>query len=243
MGREQHLLPPRERAARVAEKQALILQFLRAEIWSTPQNLGTLLGVKASATYRTLGDLSRQRLIRTARVPILGGHASVWGITTHGQAMAAPEGDVIKEKVFEPGRVSARYFQHIVDIQWLRIVAERQGWTQWVNADRIDKWAKDTPRPDAFAINLQGLRVAIECERTIKTPSRYVEILSNWLQAIRRNEVDHVIWICPDERMRNRLQSIVTGITHLEIAGQKILIPRERFELLDFLTYSDWSSL
>ena len=241
MGREQHLLPPQARAARVAEKQALVLRFLREEIWSTPQNLGALLGVKASATYRTLGDLSRQRLVRTARVPVLGGYASAWGITTHGQAMAAAEIEAIKEKVFEPGRVSARYFQHIVDIQWLRIVAERQGWTQWVNADRIDKWAKDTPRPDAFAISPAGLRVAIECERTIKTPSRYLEILSNWLQSIRRNEVNQVIWVCPDERVRNRLRSIETGITHLEIAGQKVLIPRDRFELLEFMTYAEWS--
>jgi hypothetical protein len=111
-----------------------------------------------------------------------------------------------------------------------------------VLADRLDKWEAGQMRPDAFALSPSGRRVAIECERTIKSPKRYLDILNGWLQAIRKGELDRVVWVSPDERIRDRLKQIVTNITHLRIAGQEVLIPRDRFDNLTFLTYAEWAA-
>jgi DNA-binding transcriptional ArsR family regulator len=224
----------------VEEKRRQILRFLREEIWSVPKNFGELLQIKPAATYRTLASLVEADMLRTLRIPVVGGHLSLWGITAHGQAMGAEPGEYIFEKVFSPSRISPRYVNHTLDIQWLRIKAERMGWSKWVNADRIEKWAEGQPRPDAFAVDTDGRTIAVECERTIKTPKRYVQILNSWLQSIRRGDVERVIWVSPDPQVRDRLKQIVLNITHVDVAGQSIMIPRDRFENLSFLTYAEW---
>ncbi len=242
MSREQYLLPSAQRAARAVEKRKLILRFLREEIWADTANIGELLQVKPAAVSRTLQRLSEQGLVRSHQIPITGGNLTLHGITTHGQAMATEEGESVCEKVFSPSRVSSVYARHTLDIQLLRIGAERAGWHHWVNADRVEKWPAGQARPDAFVQDLLGRRVAVECERTIKSPKRYCDILNAWLQGIRRGEVNRVVWVSPDPRVRDRLRQIITSITHVEVAGQKIVIPRDRFENISFLTYSEWPS-
>jgi hypothetical protein len=240
MSRERHLMPAAERAVRVAEKLRATLRFLREEIWTDYKNLGQLLGVNPAATYRTVSSLAKTEIIRIERVPIVGGTVVLIGITHHGQAIAANVGERVMDKVFIPGRVSATYFRHTLDIQLLRIKAERAGWTSWVNADRVEKWPEGQARPDAFVMDLRGRRIAVECERTIKSPKRYNQILNVWLQAIRRGDVQRVVWVSPSEMIRDRLRQLITSITHVEVNGQKVLIPKDRFENIEFLTYAEW---
>lgn len=240
MSRQQHLMPPAQRRERTAEKRRLILRFLREEIWSDANNFGELLQVKPAATYRTLSALVDDEVLRSTRVPIVGGQVTLWGINAHGQAMAAENGESVHEKVFVPSRVSATFLRHSLDIQWLRIRAERDGWNNWINADRVEKWTEGKARPDAFAMDKFGHKVAVECERTIKSPKRYNQILNAWLQAIRRGDVQKVVWVSPNDMVRDRLKQIITNMTHVEVAGQQVLIPRDRFLNLDFLTYAEW---
>lgn len=240
MSREQHLLNSVDRAIRIVEKRDQTLRFLRDEIWTDYENLGLLLSVKPSATYRTVAALQKDRLLRLERVPIVGGHITLIGITSHGQAFATLMGERPNEKVFAPNRVSTTYLRHTLDIQYLKIKAEKAGWTQWVNADRVEKWQTGKVRPDAFASDLLDRRVAIECERTIKSPKRYVQILGDWLQEIRQGHVDYVVWASPTPQIRERLKNTVTSISHVNLAGQEVLIPKDRFEKLQFLTYEEW---
>jgi DNA-binding MarR family transcriptional regulator len=240
MSRIQHLMPSDQRKARVLEKQHLALRFLREEIWADIANLSELLQVKSTAATRTLIKLVDTGVVRFHRLPVMGGHLLLYGVTAHGQAMAAEAGEEIFDKVFMPSRVAPTYARHTLDIQMLRIRAERAGWTDWVNADRLEKWTAGQMRPDAFATSPDRRRVAIECERTIKSPKRYIDILNGWLQAIRKGEVDHVVWVSPDLHIRDRLRQIVTNITHVQIAGQEVLIPRDRFINLFFLSYQEW---
>lgn len=240
MSREQHLMPSKQRAERVQQKRWLVLRFLRDEIWTDARNVGELLKVKPAATYRSLETMVQDDLIRAMRLPVLGGCTTLWGITAHGQAMATLTGEAVAEKLFSPSRVSPTYARHTLDIQWLRIRAESVGWKDWIAADRVEKWAEGHARPDAFAIDPVGRRTALECERTIKSPKRYIQILNAWLQAIRRGDVQRVVWVAPSGVIRDRLRQIVTSITHVEVGGQSVLIPRDRFENLDFVTYSEW---
>jgi hypothetical protein len=240
MSREQHLMPSAERAERVRQKQRAVLRFLRAEIWTDHKNLGELLQVMPTATYRTVDNLAKTELLRTERVALVGGHITLIGITHHGQALAADLGEAVIEKVFVPSRVSATYLRHTLDVQLLRIKSERAGWSNWINADRVEKWPEGQARPDAFVVDRAGRRIAVECERTFKSPRRYNQILNVWLQSIRRGEVQRVVWVSPDDAIRDRLRDIITSVTHVEVAGQKVLIPHDRFENLDFLTYAEW---
>jgi hypothetical protein len=240
MSRLQHLLPSEQRAERMKQKRRAILRFLRQEIWTDHKNLGQLLGVKPAATYRTIAALEKAHIVRVERVPIVGGHISLIGITNHGQGMAVDPGEAVFEKVFVPGRVSVTYLRHALDIQLLRVKAERAGWSHWVNADRVEKWPKGQARPDAFVTDCSGTRIALEVERTIKSRKRYNQILNVWLQAIRRGDVQRVVWVSPTEPIRDRLRQIIQAITHVEVTGQKILIPRDRFQNVDFLTYGEW---
>jgi hypothetical protein len=240
MSRERHLMPPQQRAERVKQKRRVTLRFLREEIWTDHNNLGQLLGVNAAATYRTVLALERASLVRVERVPIVGGHIALIGVTHHGQGMAAEPGETVVEKVFSPGRVPTTYLRHMLDVQLMRVKAEQAGWTQWVNADRIEKWPEGQARPDAYVTDGSGRRIALELERTIKSPKRYNQILNVWLQAIRRGDVQRVVWVSPTEPIRERLQQIIQAITHVEVTGQKVLIPRDRFQNLDFLTYAEW---
>jgi hypothetical protein len=240
MSREKHLMPFTQRAERVKLKHHATLRFLREEIWTDHKNLGQLLGVKPAATYRTVAALKKAGSVKVERVPIVGGYISLIGVTHHGQGMATEPGELVLEKVFVPGRVSATYLRHILDIQFLRVKAEQVGWTQWVNADRVEKWPEGQARPDAFVTDLRGRRIAVEVERTIKSPKRYTHILNVWLQAIRRGDVQRVVWVAPNEAICERLRQIIQANTHVEVAGQKVLIPRDRFQNLDFLTYEQW---
>lgn len=240
MSRLQYLMPAAARRVRAQQKRLLILRFLRLEIWADVTNIGDLLQVRSLAATRALDKLLSEDLLRHHLLPTMGGHLILYGITAHGQAMTADAGEEVLDKVFMPSRVAPTYARHTLDIQMLRIRAERAGWTAWVNADRVDKWEAGQMRPDAFATSPQGKRVAIECERTIKSPKRYLDILNGWLQAIRKGEVDRIVWVSPDGRIRDRLKQIVTNITHLRIAGQEVLIPRDRFDNLTFLTYAEW---
>lgn len=240
MSREKHLMPPLLRAERVKQKRLAILRFLREEIWTDHHNLGQLLGINAAATYRTVSSLEKADLIRVERVPIVGGYVALVGITHHGQGMAVEPGEAVVEKVFSPGRVPTTYLRHMLDVQLIRVKAEQAGWTQWVNADRLEKWPEGQARPDAFVTDSAGGRIAVEVERTIKSPKRYIQILNVWLQAIRRGDVHRVVWVSPTEAIRDRLKQIIQAITHVDVGGQRVLIPRDRFQNLDFLTYAEW---
>ena len=240
MSREQHLMLPVQRAERMLQKQRLILRFLRAEIWTDHKNLGELLKIMPASTNRTVNSLIKAELLRTNRVALVGGHITLIGITHHGQALSTDPNEEVVEKVFEPNRVSKTYLRHSLDIQYLRIKAERSGWTGWINADRVKKWQESQGRPDAFAMDAAGRRIAVECERTIKSPKRYIQILSTWLQSIRRGDVQRVVWVSPTAAVRDHLRKIITNITHVELGGKMVLIPRDRFQKLDFLTYAEW---
>lgn len=243
MSNASHLLQLNEREARVQEKQDLVLQFLTDEIWTDVSNVGELLQINRAATYRTLNTLERKQLIRSARISCIGSVVTLWGITAHGQGLAATDQTPVRKKIFAPSKVAPTFVRHTLDLQLLRIKSQQQGWTGWINADRIQKWTAGLVRPDAFVTSVEGLRVAVECERTIKSPKRYSDILSGWLQVIRKGDVSYVVWVSPNEHIRSRLQHIITSITHVPVNGQLVLIPRDRFDSIKFNTYEEWPLL
>jgi hypothetical protein len=239
------LLPAAQREARQYEKRTAVLRFLRDELWSTSSILGMVMRVQArQAVHRSLQQLEHAELLRRHTYNVLGRSMTIWGISAHGQACAFdPATEEPISAYFEPSRVSELTLAHALDVQRLRVAAERAGWTQWRNGDRLGV-VKDGKRPDALATSTHGVLTAIECERTLKTTKRYEVILAHYLQAIRRGDVARVAWVCPDGNLATRLQRIVTGIRAVPVAGQRIAIePARHHTALRFVSFAQWPIL
>ena len=238
------LLPIGERKARQADKRVRLLRFLREEIWSTPEILAQVLRLHSrQAVWKSLRQFESEELVRCHEHSALGGRILIWGITAHGQAVAFnPDSETAIRHYFEPSKVSEFTFRHSLDIQRLRIAAESLGWMNWRNGQTLGAIEKGMNRPDAIANDPAGVKVALECERTIKTVKRYQAILSGYLQAIKRAEFSRVIWVCPTADLAIRLRSIVYGIQSVAVNGQRVPIdPSRHHENLQFQDYASFA--
>lgn len=237
---------PRERDSRQQEKRQKVLKFLRQHIWSTQQILQQVIGLESrQATHKTLLQLETELLIKRHTFNSLGGPVTLWGITPHGQGMAfTPGQEPLISAYFEPSKISEQNIRHQLDIQLLRIKAEASGWSQWIDGDRIGNIEANGKRPDAIAVDPSGSRVAIECERTIKTVKRYEQILVTYLIAIKAGSISRVIWATPTAELATRLQSIIFGINSVRVAGEKVAIDRDRHHKnLFFVDYDRWPNV
>jgi len=234
---------PAVRSHRKAQKEQALLRFLRQHIWSTQDILQQVMGLTSrQAAHKNLTNLEKQGLLRRHLYETLGGKLTVWGITHQGQAHAFQVGtETIITTYFEPSRVSEQTIHHQLDLQKLRLAAERTGWTNWVDGDRLNIQDKNLKRPDAIVRHPSGSLVAIECERTFKSLKRYEQILFQYLRWLKAGQIQEVIWLSPTEDMAKRLQAIITSIKEVRIQGQKVLIDPERHHThLHFCSYEKW---
>lgn len=232
-----------ERMARHQEKRRKVLAFLRSEIWTVPAVLADLLGEPGRpyderGVRRLTATLARDELI----VRDQAGHRVVVGITTAGQAeIAAILGKECVARAYERGKVPLATFEHRCDLQRLRIACAKAGWTGWTYPDRVPvgKKGKDTHRPDALVTTPDGVRGALEVERTPKTAKRYRFILGRHLDAIRRGEYSCVLYTCPDAARVKGVRAIIHGLGHAVVGGVDKKLTEADLDHFDFLTYDD----
>jgi hypothetical protein len=205
-----------------AQKQTKVLHWLKTEIYSSPEILSLVLGLsKRQSLHKTLTGMEEQGLIRLARVPIVGGYQTLWGITEHGQAMAFDPSKNEKplNRVFEGGKISALRLRHILGLQKMKWQATQASWSGWKNCDRGAKpqrrGGKQKHRPDALVIDPVGRVVAIELELTFKTAKRYAEevIPSLARQICVEQTYQHVLWVCPTAEDTKRMKSLIQQAT------------------------------
>lgn len=245
MGAHMNLLAaPADRRARSAQKVGAVLRFLRQEIWSSQDILGSVMGVESrTAAHKNLARMEDEGLLRRHKVEGLGGGAiTLWGITSHGQALAFdPATEAPVASYFEPNRVAEITIRHALDLQRLRMQGERAGWRDWTNGDRLPELLKGGKRPDAMATSPAGLKTAIEIERTIKTSKRYEQILASYLMALKSEQVHQVVWLSPTDDLALRLRAIVLGIRSVTIQKQRFAVdPQKHHGRLSFLGYRQW---
>ena len=220
-------LPPAERKARIEQKRRKILRFLRDEIYTTREVVQELLDLAATPAKNTLSAMCRDGLIRLEMVSAPKGIKKyLYGITPHGQGMAFDEGEQPKEKVFEPGRVGLTTLEHYLQIQMMRVKAEKAGFTNWIIGDRGALFAKDQCRTDAIVAHPNGEKIGVEVELTIKTLKRYETVLLDRLKQIKSEIFTSVVWITKDEDTQKRIESIIKSIENITIdhAGKKATV-------------------
>lgn len=236
-------MPYAERIAARREKERKVLAFLRREIWTTPKVLSVLLqwpdGRPAARqqVHTFVKSLKTKGLVETEA---LDNDLFVVGITADGQARAAEilnKELVIKE--YERGRVSLSTFQHREDLQLLHIQCVKKGWGLFTYPDRIpiDQKAKSAHRPDVVTATPGGLKVALECERTIKSQKRYAVIIGGHLTNIAQGQYQHVIYACPDQPRARAVQKIFSEIGRVVVQGKDMPFTEKELGLFSFLTY------
>lgn len=241
-------MTPEERAKRSEDKRRLILRFLRSEIYSTPAVLSKLIQTTDPRTIRrTLARLEEAGEV--VRDQILTGWRTVHlvGITTHGQAAAwRPDaGEELPDRYYQRGKAGLTQLEHKLDLQRIRIDLGRAGWKRWQSADAIEPSQKvalnkSYKRPDALIVAPSGKRVAIECERSVKNPGRYKQIVGSHLTSIKQGKFDAVIWAAPTEQIRTSLVRILERLAVTPVDGiMHTLQPADRARLI----VTDFSSL
>lgn len=236
-------MPYAERIAARREKERKVLAFLRREIWTTPRVLAVLLqhqcGAPASRqqVHQFVQSLKRHGLVETES---LDNDKFVIGITTDGQARAAEilsKDLVVKE--YERGRVSLGTFQHREDLQLLHIQCVKKGWRLFAYPDRlsVNEKTKAAHRPDVLTSTPQGLKVAVECERTIKSQKRYAVIIGGHLTNIAQGQYQHVIYATPDLPRAKAVQKIFEQINRVVVQGKDMPFTQNDLQKFSFLTY------
>lgn len=230
----------RERMDRAQEKKTMILHFLREETWTHCSMIQALLQVNYLAAHRTLQQLQRDGFVRAECFQLIGGKLTLWGITPHGLAIAADDKNQNYRAYFERSKVSLTTIYHTLDIQLAEIKARQAGWTEWVNGKYL-KGAFDK-RPDAVAKNPQGQKIAIEVERTIKTKKRYEQIMSYYLQAIKKGDYDGVLYLAPKEIVQ-ALENLFRQVVEVPVNGARITVSEIHHQKFDFFSLNNFIKL
>jgi DNA-binding Lrp family transcriptional regulator len=233
-----------ERDSIKAAKEIKILSFLLAECYSTAKILAKILKITPNGVQRILRKMEVNELIKAHTVDFeLGSwNLKIWGLTPTGALLATPENEEVN--FFEVGRVKPITMTHSLALQRVKVLALSQGWSEWKSSSKMLQSANLSRStwlqvPDAVAMSPKGRKIAIELERTVKTPKRYVEILANYAEMLSSDVIAEVIYICP-ENIAKRLERLFHRIEKIIFRGKAIPVPEGLLKRFYFVTYDEW---
>lgn len=197
-----------------------LLQFLRDEIWTSAQVASLLFQCSLSAAYKKLNQLENKGMITSFKIKEL--NLKIWGLSQQGQFEAWDNEVMEKRPSLQPSKINFMFVQHHLDLQVAMLNASNKGCIKWVNGKYLPK--NITQRPDAISTWGNGIRWAVEYEKTVKTRKRYEVIFSKYLQAIKAGDYTFVHYICPDDLFTVRLQKLFASIESVPVGGQRVML-------------------
>ncbi len=221
-------------------KEAILL-YLYGETWTHIEILEELFPNMTARQIRSvLKELSDGKMVRSAEVTVLETKtADVWGISKQGVGITQERFRIeASGMAFSKRNVNPVSFTHHLDIQRLRISAERNGWTDWRRYGS-SFYHKTQIRPDAVATRPDGISAAIEVERTVKSKRRYPKIMASHLHSRKQGRWDVICYLCPDSGLKLRLERIFAGISEVSYFGSNVKITDEHRRLFQFYSYDD----
>ena len=251
--RSDNFVPSRAERYRIkAEKEDKILKFLLDEIFSTSARIAKLIDTTQTTAYRTLKKMESRDLVKMHEENLSLGRSGkqvIWGLTPTGALLATDlEDESFKIDYYEVGRVKPVTLEHSLDVQDVKIVALKRGWTDWKSSRKVQQMAQGDRNtwlqvPDALAVSPKGYQTAFEIERTVKTPKRYEAILSNYAMMIQEGTVQEILYISP-ERISPRLERLFKTIEKITVydgtAKRVLATPEGLLKRFKFLTYEQW---
>ncbi|NHC05029.1 hypothetical protein G9F31_14915 [Acinetobacter sp. 187] len=239
-----NLIPSRTEQRRIRKiKELIILSFLLDERYTTLKILVLLLNMTQSGVRRILHSMEAKQLIKFHQIDVdLNPRKySVWGLTPTGAAFITPENEPLR--FFEVGRVKSSTMKHSLALQYVKARLINDGWREWQSSSKMLRRANLERSmwiqvPDAVALSPEGRTIAIELERTLKTPKRYVEILGNYAEMISSETVKEVFYFCPDHKLKS-LKRLFFGIEKINFKGEMVQVHESLLKRFHFVSYDD----
>ena len=218
---------------RRAEKEKIILNLLKDERFSTARHIAVLLKTKRTATFETVKRMEKKGLLLQAKVE----DQSLWGLTPQGAFLA-------DGRHFDPKRISAITIRHDLAVQKAKVEAMAMGWSGFLAERTLRQMAvKERTTwlqvPDAFAVSPKGRKVALEVERTVKTPKRYTAIFDSYCQMLADKTIQEVIYICTED-IKDRLERLFLKIETMTVDGKRHAFSESFRARFHFVTCEKW---
>ncbi|WP_299695710.1 MobC family replication-relaxation protein [uncultured Vibrio sp.] len=240
----QLLATNKERQALHQQKIENVITFLKQEGYSDITNLMLLLQYKKRPPLdRLLNKLIQQGSIIKHELILMDGKIkiSLWGITEFGvtQYIQSPTEHY---QAFEPNRTKFSTLEHKLMNQKVRIYLNRHHWREWHNTDSYEfrENHKDLDhRPDAICTSPNGIKVAIETERTLKSPSRYRSILKSHILARKKKLWVGVYYVVPNQDIKMLLENRFDKIKYIQFDESKHPFEKYRKDLVLIFTLDE----
>ena len=219
-----------------------LLYFLYEETWTHIDIISQLLNdVSSEQIEKILKEQSEAKLIRNHQLPTgFSSTEQIWGISRRGVSLVQETDRNLESRpVFYKSSVNRTSMNHQLDIQRLRLIAERNGWRDWKKSGRDSVKERGEVYPDAVAVRPDHSRIAIEVERTIKGYDRYTGILVAHLIARKNRKWDEIYYFSPDAKMSQQLERIFSEIGEASHLGEVLKINDAHRAPFRFLTYND----
>lgn len=225
-----------------------ILHYLFGEMWTHVDIISELLvGLSKEQLGQVLDELSKAKMIRSVEISFIeNASTQIWGITSYGiNSVREKIPDAENRRAFSKRAVNPVSFTHQLDIQRLRISAERSGWYDWTKCSGAERFSKKRGIfPDVVATRPDGMRIALEVERTVKSKSRYPKIMGAHLHARKFCQWDEIIYLCPDARIKRRLENIYSEIEQVDYFGNTVKITDQHRQHFRFYSYDEnWTGI
>jgi hypothetical protein len=162
-----------------------------------------------------------------------------------GQPCFTPQGAFLADgRHFEPKRISAITIRHDLAVQKAKLEAMAMGWSGFLAERTLRQMAvKERTTwlqvPDAFAVSPKGRKVALEVERTVKTPKRYTAIFDSYCQMLADKTIQEVIYICTED-IKDRLERLFLKIETMTVDGKRHAFSESFRARFHFVTCEKW---
>lgn len=232
----------RERVLRRDEKRAEVLKVARCMGWINVAAAVTLLDVTRPAAARTLKGLVADGFLYAHELS--GMPRRVWySLTETGMAESCfLEGDPLPENI-RAGRwkIAPQNYPHEQDVLILAVSALKVGadaylFEQVFSGGNVGR-SMSAKYPDLL-IGAGGKTYGIEIEREAKSQRRYKDIIaSHWL-ALERHQYDGVLYLSPDQAIRDRVGKVVQSVyERVRIGGRERALNSSEQKRFTFGTY------
>lgn len=235
-----------ERLDRAAEKEQLILDFLRDEIYSSLKILARLLDTGERNTRLTLNKMVNKKLLvhDDESMCIMGKKiVTLWGITPNGLMEGVDPEDVatMSLRTYRRG-MSPLTIEHTLKVQLIRVELERRMEDFWWTSTRFFHWKNTKGKhPSKWPAYPDGLmededrEFAIEYEKSLKNHDRYNSIILNHLRNIDIGHYQQVFYFLDTENKKIAFRGLLVRvaenkkIAHDGLRGEELIDRYFRF--------------
>ena len=119
-------------------------------------------------------------------------------------------------------------------MQIAHVLAIQNGWRDWRNYKHLGSRVLGQKYHDALVTSRKSITCSIEIEQEIKSASRIRAILTSHLLAMKANQWQHNIYICPELDLAKRLERKFRSLDYVNYANQRILLKDAHFNKITF---------